>query len=116
MVVQARNLRKSYGDRWLIPGLTFTGFAAVHRGVIGGNGVGKTTRFRMISGEEAPDVGTLRRGDTVKLGDMVRSGELDPDKTVWETVTDGDDEVRPGSRRVAAGAYCSWFNVKGRDQ
>jgi ATPase subunit of ABC transporter with duplicated ATPase domains len=115
-VVDARNLRKSYGDTCLIQDLTFTLPPAGIVGVIGANGAGKTTLFRMITGEEAPDAGTLTLGETVELGYVDQSRELDPDKTVWETVSDGDDEIRLGSRRVASRAYCSWFNFKGRDQ
>ena len=115
-VVEARNLRKSYGDTCLIQDLTFTLPPAGIVGVIGANGAGKTTLFRMITGEETPDAGTLTLGETVELGYVDQSRELDPDKTVWETVSDGDDEIRLGSRRVASRAYCSWFNFKGRDQ
>ena len=115
-VVEARNLRKSYGDACLIQDLSFTLPPAGIVGVIGANGAGKTTLFRMITGEEAPDAGTLTLGETVELGYVDQSRELDPDKTVWETVSDGDDEIRLGSRRVASRAYCSWFNFKGRDQ
>ena len=115
-VVEARNLRKSYGDTCLIQDLSFTLPPAGIVGVIGANGAGKTTLFRMITGEEAPDAGTLTLGETVELGYVDQGRELDPDKTVWETVSDGDDEIRLGSRRVASRAYCSWFNFKGRDQ
>ena len=116
VVVEARNLRKSYGDTCLIQDLTFALPPAGIVGVIGANGAGKTTLFRMITGEEAPDAGTLTLGDTVRLGYVDQSRELDPEKTVWETVSDGDDEIQLGSRRVASRAYCSWFNFKGRDQ
>ena len=116
VVVEARNLRKSYGDACLIQDLTFTLPPAGIVGVIGANGAGKTTLFRMITGEEAPDAGALTLGDTVKLGYVDQGRELDPDRTVWETVSDGDDEIQLGSRRVASRAYCSWFNFKGRDQ
>ncbi len=116
VVVEARNLRKSYGDACLIQDLTFTLPPAGIVGVIGANGAGKTTLFRMITGEEAPDAGALTLGDTVKLGHVDQGRELDADKTVWETVSDGDDEIQLGSRRVASRAYCSWFNFKGRDQ
>ena len=115
-VVEARNLRKSYGDRCLIQDLSFTLPPAGIVGVIGANGAGKTTLFRMINGEETPDAGTLTLGDTVQLGHVDQSRELDPEKTVWETVSDGDDEIQLGSRRVASRAWCSWFNFKGRDQ
>ncbi len=116
VVVEARNLRKSYGDACLIQDLTFTLPRAGIVGVIGANGAGKTTLFRMIAGEETPDAGVLTVGDTVELGYVDQSRELDPDRTVWETVSDGEDEIQLGSRRVASRAYCSWFNFKGRDQ
>ncbi len=116
VVVEARNLRKSYDDACLIQDLSFTLPPAGIVGVIGANGAGKTTLFRMITGEETPDAGTLALGDTVELGYVDQSRELDPEKTVWETVSDGDDEIQLGSRRVASRAYCSWFNFKGRDQ
>ncbi len=116
VVVEARNLRKSYGDTCLIQDLTFTLPPAGIVGVIGANGAGKTTLFRMITGEEAPDAGTLTLGETVELGYVDQGRELDPDRTVWETVSDGDDEIQLGSRRVASRAYCSWFNFRGRDQ
>ena len=116
VVVEARNVRKSYDDACLIQDLTFTLPPAGIVGVIGANGAGKTTLFRMMTGEETPDAGTLTLGDTVELGYVDQSRELDPEKTVWETVSDGDDEIQLGSRRVASRAYCSWFNFKGRDQ
>jgi len=84
--------------------------------VIGANGAGKTTLFRMITGEETPDAGTLTLGETVTLGYVDQSRELDPEKTVWEEISGGEDEVTLGTRRVASRAYCSWFNFKGRDQ
>jgi ATPase subunit of ABC transporter with duplicated ATPase domains len=86
-------------------------------GVIGPNGAGKTTLFRMITGQEQPDGGTLRLGETVQVGyvDQFRDA-LDPDKTVWQEITDGRDEVVLGKREVASRAYVSWFNFKGRDQ
>ena len=84
--------------------------------ILGANGAGKTTMFRMITGEETPDAGTLTLGDSVKLGHVDQSRELDPEKTVWEEISGGEDEVTLGTRRVASRAYCSWFNFKGRDQ
>ncbi len=116
VVVEARNLRKSYGDTCLIQDLSFSLPPAGIVGVIGANGAGKTTLFRMITGEEAPDAGALTLGETVELGYVDQGRELDPDRTVWETVSDGDDDIQLGSRRVASRAYCSWFNFRGRDQ
>jgi ATP-binding cassette ChvD family protein len=116
VVVEAKNLRKGYGERCLIQDLSFTLPPAGIVGVIGANGAGKTTLFRMITGEETPDAGTLRLGETVTLGYVDQSRELDPEKTVWEEISGGEDEVTLGTRRVASRAYCSWFNFKGRDQ
>ena len=86
-------------------------------GVIGPNGAGKTTLFRMITGQETPDGGTLRLGETVKVAYVDQSRDaLDPNKTVWEEISGGHDEVELGKRSVASRAYASWFNFKGRDQ
>ena len=85
-------------------------------GVIGPNGAGKTTLFRMITGEERPDGGTLRIGDTVKVGYVDQSRELDPTKSVFEEITGGGDTVELGKREVASRAYVSWFNFKGANQ
>ena len=116
VVVEATNLRKGFGDRCLIQDLSFTLPPAGIVGVIGANGAGKTTLFRMITGEETPDAGTLTLGETVTLGYVDQSRELDPEKTVWEEISAGEDEVTLGKRTVASRAYCSWFNFKGRDQ
>ena len=85
-------------------------------GVIGPNGAGKTTLFRMITGKEQPDGGTLRIGDTVKVGYVDQSRELDANKSVFEEITAGGDEVELGKRTVASRAYVSWFNFKGANQ
>jgi sulfate-transporting ATPase len=86
-------------------------------GVIGPNGAGKTTLFRMITGQEQPDGGTLRLGETVQVGYVDQSRDaLDPDKSVWQEISEGRDEVVLGKREVASRAYVSWFNFKGRDQ
>ncbi|MDA1094149.1 MAG: energy-dependent translational throttle protein EttA [Acidobacteria bacterium] len=115
-VVEAKNIRKGYGEQCLIQDLSFTLPPAGIVGVIGANGAGKTTMFRMIAGEETPDAGTLTLGETVKLGYVDQSRELDPDKTVWEVISEGEEEIRLGNRAVPSRAYCSWFNFKGRDQ
>ncbi len=115
-VVEVKNIRKGYGERCLIQDLSFTLPPAGIVGVIGANGAGKTTMFRMIAGAETPDAGTLTLGDSVKLGHVDQSRELDPEKTVWEVISEGEEEIRLGHRTVASRAYCSWFNFKGRDQ
>jgi energy-dependent translational throttle protein EttA len=117
IVVEARGVRKAYGDLLLMDDVTFTLPRGGIVGVIGPNGAGKTTLFRMITGQEQPDGGTLRLGETVKVGHVDQSRDaLAADKTVWEEVTAGLDEVELGKRAVASRAYVSWFNFKGRDQ
>src|SRR5207237_999010 len=117
IVVEARKLRKAYGDNLLIEDLTFTLPRGGIVGVIGPNGAGKTTLFRMIVGQEKPDAGTLKIGDTVKIGYVDQSREsLDANKTVFEEITGGHDEIELGKRKVASRAYVSWFNFKGAAQ
>jgi ATP-binding cassette ChvD family protein len=117
VVVEACGLRKAYGDRLLIEDLSFTLPRGGIVGVIGPNGAGKTTLFKMITGQERPDGGTLRIGETVQLGyvDQERDA-LAADRTVWEEISGGQDELLVGRRTVASRAYVSWFNFKGRDQ
>jgi ATP-binding cassette ChvD family protein len=117
VVVEARGLRKGYGDRLLMEDVDFTLPRGGIVGVIGPNGAGKTTLFRMITGQEAPDGGTLKIGETVKVAYVDQSRDaLDANKTVWEEISGGHDEVELGRRAVASRAYASWFNFKGRDQ
>ncbi|MGP0052600.1 MAG: energy-dependent translational throttle protein EttA [Solirubrobacteraceae bacterium] len=118
VVVAAEGLRKAYGDRLLIDDLSFTLPRGGIVGVIGPNGAGKTTLLRMITGQEQPDAGTLRVGDTVKLAYVDQSREaLDPDKTVWEEVSGGMDQIPLGENRmVNSRAYVGGFNFKGTDQ
>ena len=117
IVVEAKGLRKGYGDNLLIDGLDFTLPRGGIVGIIGPNGAGKTTLFRMIAGQEQPDAGTLRVGETVKLGYVDQSRDaLDAAKTVWEEISGGQDEIQIGKRAVPSRAYASWFNFKGRDQ
>jgi ATP-binding cassette ChvD family protein len=116
VVIEARGVRKAYGDLLLMEDMHFTLPRAGIVGVIGPNGAGKTTLFRMITGQEAPDAGTLKLGETVQIGYVGQSRELAADKTVWEEITDGRDDVTLGKREVASRAYVSWFNFKGRDQ
>src|SRR5438874_832763 len=117
VVVEARGVRKGYSDNLLIERLDFTLPRGGIVGVIGPNGAGKTTLFRMITGQEKPDAGTLKIGDTVQIGYVDQSREaLDADKTVWEEITGGHDEIELGKRKVASRASVSWFNFKGAAQ
>jgi sulfate-transporting ATPase len=117
LVVEARDLRKAYGDKLLIDDLSFTLPRGGIVGVIGPNGAGKTTLFRMMTGQEKPDDGTLRLGDTVRLGHVDQSRDaLSPRKTVHEEISGGQEELVLGKRTVPSRAYVSWFNFKGRDQ
>ena len=116
-VIEARNLRKAYGDQLLIEDLTFTLPPAGIVGVIGANGAGKTTLFRMITGQEQPDSGELTVGDTVDLAYVDQSRDaLDPNLTVYEQITDGKDIITIGSREMNGRAYVASFNFKGSDQ
>jgi sulfate-transporting ATPase len=117
VVVEAKGLRKGYGDNLLIDDLTFNLPRGGIVGVIGPNGAGKTTLFRMITGQEQPDAGSLRVGETVQVGYVDQSRDaLASNQTVWEEVSGGADELEVGKRTVASRAYVSWFNFKGRDQ
>jgi energy-dependent translational throttle protein EttA len=117
-VLEARNVTKGYGDRLLIDDLSFTLPRGGIVGVIGPNGAGKTTLMRMIVGDEKPDSGSMELGETVKLAYVDQSREgLDPDKTVWEEISGGLDEIPLGENRtVASRAYTAGFNFKGTDQ
>ena len=117
VVVEARGLRKSYGDLLLMDDVDFTLPRGGIVGVIGPNGAGKTTLFRMITGQERPDAGTLRLGETVQIGHVDQSRDaLGAERSVWEEISGGQDEIELGKRAVASRAYVSWFNFKGRDQ
>jgi ATP-binding cassette ChvD family protein len=117
VVVEARDLRKAYGDKLLIDDLNFTLPRGGIVGVIGPNGAGKTTLFRMMTGQDKPDDGTLRLGETVKLGYVDQSRDsLSANKTVHDEISGGEEEIALGKRTVASRAYVSWFNFKGRDQ
>jgi len=117
VVVEARGVRKAYGDLLLMDDLSFTLPRGGIVGVIGPNGAGKTTLFRMITGQEKPDAGTLRLGETVQLGYVDQNRDaLDPNKTVWEEISGGEDELMVGKRAVPSRAYVSWFNFKGAQQ
>jgi ATP-binding cassette ChvD family protein len=117
VVVEAEGLRKAFGDRLLIDGLDFKLPPGGIVGVIGPNGAGKTTLFRMITGQEKPDAGTLRVGDTVKIGYVDQSRDtLDANKSVWEEITGGGPDVEIGGRRMQSRAYVAQFNFSGNDQ
>ncbi len=117
LVVEANGVRKGYGDRLLFEDLSFNLPPAGIVGVIGPNGAGKTTLFRMIVGQETPDGGTLRLGDTVKIAYVDQSRDsLEPERQVWESISDGRDVVMLGNREVPARAYAALFNFKGADQ
>jgi len=117
MVVEARGVRKAYGDLLLMDDLTFTLPRGGIVGVIGPNGAGKTTLFRMITGQEKPDAGTLRLGETVQPGYVDQSRDsLAANKSVWEEISGGEDELMIGKRPVPSRAYVSWFNFKGAQQ
>jgi energy-dependent translational throttle protein EttA len=117
VVVEARGVRKAYGDLLLMDDLSFTLPRGGIVGVIGPNGAGKTTLFRMITGQESPDAGTLRLGETVQSGYVDQSRDaLAPNKSVWEEISGGEDELMVGKRAVPSRAYVSWFNFKGAQQ
>lgn len=117
LVIEARGLSKGYGDRLLIEDLDFSLPPGGIVGVIGPNGAGKTTLFRMIVGQERPDAGTLRIGETVKLGyvDQTRDA-LNPDRSVWEEISDGKDVIELGKQSMPSRAYVAAFNFRGPDQ
>jgi energy-dependent translational throttle protein EttA len=117
LVVEARKLKKGYEDNLLIDDLDFTLPRGGIVGVIGPNGAGKTTLFRMITGQEKPDGGALKIGETVQIGYVDQSRDaLDANKTVWEEISGGHDDVELGKKKVASRAYVSWFNFKGAAQ
>ncbi len=117
IVVEARGLKKAFGDTVLFDDLNFTLPPAGIVGVIGPNGAGKTTTFRLITGQEQPDGGTLKLGQTVRVGYVDQSRDaLDPNKSVYDEITDGLEELEMGKRTVASRAYVSWFNFKGGQQ
>ena len=116
-VIEAGGVRKGFGDRLLIEDLSFSLPPAGIVGIIGANGAGKTTLFRMIVGQEQPDAGSITLGETVDLAYVDQSRDaLDPDKTVWEEISDGYDQIKVGDREIASRAYVAGFNFKGSDQ
>jgi ATP-binding cassette ChvD family protein len=116
-VIDVEGLRKAYGERLLIDDLSFSLPPGGIVGVIGPNGAGKTTLFRMLTGQETPDAGEIRVGETVKLGYVDQSRDtLDPDKSVWQEISGGDDILYLGKKEVNSRAYVSAFNFRGGDQ
>jgi ATP-binding cassette ChvD family protein len=117
VVIEADHIRKGFDDKLLIDDMTFSLPPGGIVGVIGPNGAGKTTLFRMITGQDNPDSGTIRLGDTVKLAYVDQSRDsLDPEKTIWEVISDGKDTITLGRREVNSRAYVARFNFSGQDQ
>jgi energy-dependent translational throttle protein EttA len=117
VVLEANGLRKAYGEKVLIDDLSFNLPPGGIVGVIGPNGAGKTTLMRMITGQEEPDAGSLKLGETVELAYVDQSRDaLDPDKTVWEEISGGQDQITLGERTINSRAYVAGFNFKGPDQ
>ncbi len=117
LVIEAQDVNKAYGEKLLVEGMTFALPPGGIVGVIGPNGAGKTTLFRMITRQEKPDSGTIRIGDTVKLAYIDQSRDaLDPNKNIWEMISDGQDIVAIGTRQINSRAYVSRFNFSGTDQ
>ncbi len=117
VVIEADNVTKAYGDNILIENMSFMLPPGGIVGVIGPNGAGKTTLFRMITGQDKPDRGTIKIGETVKLGYVDQSRDaLDPDKTIWQVITGGQEQVQLGKHLMNSRAYVSRFNFGGTDQ
>ncbi|MGA1051245.1 MAG: energy-dependent translational throttle protein EttA [Ilumatobacteraceae bacterium] len=116
-VIEVDGLKKAFGDKLLFENLSFSLPPAGIVGVIGANGAGKTTLFRMLVGQEQPDAGAIRVGDTVQLSYVDQSrDDLDPDKTLYEEITGGIEHLKVGNREIHGRAYCASFNFKGTDQ
>jgi len=117
VVIECKDVSKGYGDRMLVENVSFLLPPGATVGIIGPNGAGKTTLFRMITGQEQPDAGAIRLGDTVKLAYVDQSRDvLDPEKSIWEMISEGYDMLKLGSREVNSRAYVSKFNFSGTDQ
>jgi ATP-binding cassette ChvD family protein len=116
VVIEADNVTKAYGDNLLYEGMSFSLPPGGIIGVIGPNGAGKTTLFKMIIGQEKPDAGTLRIGETVKLGYIDQNRPLEPGKTLWQEISGGEDVIQLGTREVNSRAYVARFNFSGTDQ
>ena len=116
-VIEASGLTKAFGDKLLVEGLSFQLPPAGIVGIIGPNGAGKTTLFRMMMGEETPDAGAIDMGETVKVGYVdQRHQDIDPNKTVWEVVSGGNEQIEIGGQLFNSRAYVSKFNFNGSDQ
>jgi ATP-binding cassette ChvD family protein len=117
IVIEAENVSKAMGDKVLVENMSFMIPAGAIVGIIGPNGAGKTTLFKMITGQEKPDSGTLKVGETVSLAYVDQNRDsLEPDKTVYEVISDGQDIIKLGTREINARAYCARFNIMGQDQ
>jgi sulfate-transporting ATPase len=116
VVIEANDVRKAYGDRLLVDDMTFIIPPGAIVGVIGPNGAGKTTLFRMVVGEEQPDGGKIRIGETVKLAYIDQNRTLDPNKSIFEEITGGTDLIQLGNREMQSRAYVARFNFNGADQ
>ena len=117
VVIDADNVSKAYGDTILMEGMTFSLPPGGIVGVIGPNGAGKTTLFRMITGQEKPDSGNFKTGETVRLSYVDQSrDDLDPNKSIWEVISGGDDVIQLGKKQVNSRAYVARFNFSGTDQ
>ena len=116
LVIETQNVAKAYGENLLYEDMSFALPPGGIIGVIGANGAGKTTLFRMITGQEQPDKGTIRVGDTVKLSYVDQSRPLDPNKTLWQEISGGEDILKLGKREVNSRAYVARFNFSGPDQ
>ena len=117
VVIEAKNLSKAYGDRLLMESLSFSVPPGAIAGIIGPNGAGKTTLFRIISGQEEPSSGSIRTGESVKLAYVDQSRDvLDPNKNIWEMISEGMDSIQLGDRQVNSRAYVARFNFSGTDQ
>ena len=117
IVIEAENVSKAMGDKVLMENMNFMIPSGAIVGIIGPNGAGKTTLFKMITGQEKPDSGSLKVGETVKLAYVDQNRDsLEPDKTVYEVISDGQDIIKLGNREINARAYCARFNIMGQDQ
>jgi energy-dependent translational throttle protein EttA len=116
VVIEANDVSKGYSDRLLMEDVTFALPPGGIVGIIGPNGAGKTTLFRMITEQEKPDKGTIRKGETVVLAYVDQNRKLDPEKSIWEEISGGNDQLKLGSRDVNSRAYVARFNFSGSDQ